>query len=370
MKRNFDFSTLNNQGQAVIHIAVRTKYDRDVFPKYAIKEYLANAPNTNLDILSSSGSTAFYYAINHQLLTEANMLLDAGANPSIFGSPDRNPFKEIEQPLKAIEKMLKQYESVWNEYKKNKENGQFVKLNNGELVLVKNGSSPPNNFQKYLGSEDVELRIKALHNNFNANRELHERMRVIAEEIKAEQARSKNVLSDAKAVNRQQSKPTAASAPDTKSVPPAQPLAGAASVAALARYSIVATTTTSAALDQKRPTTPKEKFRSLIQEIKQWADQESQYHAAFIRQKLSDLSILLDTALTGFNDHFNIAYIEWLDSVLDKISLDLKYAGSIRSPAYKMLLEFQSRKEVIMQEYGKQLQAEAHPVGPSASSSK
>ncbi len=97
VKTDFDFSILNKQGQAVIHIAARTSYIDYVFGglRINIHHLLNNVKNIDVDILSSSGSTAFYYAVNWLHLKDAKALLDAGANPLLCGLPDREPLQQI-----------------------------------------------------------------------------------------------------------------------------------------------------------------------------------------------------------------------------------------------------------------------------------
>jgi ankyrin repeat protein len=95
-EHGFDFSTLNNQGQSVLHLATKISYERwPIGRQNNVRNMLNNAPNPGLDVLSSSGSTALYYAINGHLFSEANTLLEAGANPLLFGSPDRSPLGMI-----------------------------------------------------------------------------------------------------------------------------------------------------------------------------------------------------------------------------------------------------------------------------------
>ena len=59
-----------------------------------------------MDAFSSSGSTALFYAINHCHFKEAKSLLDAGANPLIYGSKERDPFVMLESHLKDFSEML------------------------------------------------------------------------------------------------------------------------------------------------------------------------------------------------------------------------------------------------------------------------
>lgn len=112
-KHEFDFSTLGQQGQSVLHIATRTSYTdpRGFFGRINnVKNVIDNTATPGLDVLSSSGSTAFYYAVNHCHFDEAKALLDAGADPMLFGSKDRNPLAMIEEHLKTFNEDLTQDE--------------------------------------------------------------------------------------------------------------------------------------------------------------------------------------------------------------------------------------------------------------------
>lgn len=97
-EKGFNFDFLNKQGLAIIHIVIIVE---------AYTDYVWGRRNTvgklleivgdrlNKDVLSASGSTAFYYAINRCYISEANALLAAGASPTLFGSPDRDPVAMI-----------------------------------------------------------------------------------------------------------------------------------------------------------------------------------------------------------------------------------------------------------------------------------
>lgn len=112
-KHKFNFSTLGQQGQSVLHITTRTSYTdpRGLLGRINnVKNVLNNTTDSGLNVLSSSGSTAFYYAVNHLHLDEADALLDAGANPILFGSKDRDPLAMIEEYLKLFNEPLTQDE--------------------------------------------------------------------------------------------------------------------------------------------------------------------------------------------------------------------------------------------------------------------
>ncbi len=102
VKQNFNFNILNNDGQAVIHLAARFSYLHPAFMTRGntIKKLLTAAKYAvNVDTLSSSGSSALFYAINNLNYDAANSLLDAGANPNACGNPARNPFAEVNKNL-------------------------------------------------------------------------------------------------------------------------------------------------------------------------------------------------------------------------------------------------------------------------------
>ncbi len=107
-KSGFNFSTLNNHGQAILHIAARTTYTDRRFGlrNNNIANVLKNAPDIDLNVLSSSGSTAFFYAVNFVHLNEANTLLEAGANPNLSGAPDRDPVAQIGELIDAYQTEL------------------------------------------------------------------------------------------------------------------------------------------------------------------------------------------------------------------------------------------------------------------------
>lgn len=106
-----DFSTLNDQGQAILHLAARNSYERQTLGIVLsrinnIKMVLGVTtselddspadlphaqPGIDINMLSSSESTALFYAVNHMLLEHANTLLDFGADPAIYGNAGRDP---------------------------------------------------------------------------------------------------------------------------------------------------------------------------------------------------------------------------------------------------------------------------------------
>lgn len=106
----FDFEALNHQGQTILHIAARTTFDNI----NNVLQVIHCVPNIPLDTLSSSGTSALYYAINHLRLKEARTLLEYKANPKIFGKDaegvERNPLTMITEHLEMTNKKMIQLE--------------------------------------------------------------------------------------------------------------------------------------------------------------------------------------------------------------------------------------------------------------------
>jgi ankyrin repeat protein len=114
-KANFDFSTLGHNGQAIIHIAASTVHSHPSFGKRSkIRKLLEIVPNIDLNVLSSSGSTALAYAINWMHLEEAEILLVAGANPRIYGNLERSPLAMIDKHLQDISEIIAEDEESKN----------------------------------------------------------------------------------------------------------------------------------------------------------------------------------------------------------------------------------------------------------------
>jgi len=109
-RRGFDFSTLGEKGETVLHIATQITFSHKVNGVFErmnnVRNVLNNVANPGLNVLSSSGSTAFCYAVYHGYIEEANLLLDAGANPSLYGAPDRNPFALIDDRIVTARELL------------------------------------------------------------------------------------------------------------------------------------------------------------------------------------------------------------------------------------------------------------------------
>jgi ankyrin repeat protein len=150
---NFNFSTLNESGQAVLHIATRISHTdpRGIFGRVNnVENVLKNAPDTDVNVLSSSGSTAFFYAVNHMHLAEARSLLDANANPMLCGAPDRNPLAMINKYIENLKQTLAQEELVQEE-QTSVENKYIHKLENlKERVLSIDWANKQSKDDKFL----------------------------------------------------------------------------------------------------------------------------------------------------------------------------------------------------------------------------
>ncbi|HEX2548991.1 MAG TPA: ankyrin repeat domain-containing protein, partial [Gammaproteobacteria bacterium] len=140
----FDFDTLNNQGQTILHIAARTTFENI----NNVEQVLNCVPNIPLNTLSTSGSTALYYALNHLRLKEAHTLLEHNANPKIFGKDsegqERNPWDMVNQHIEMICEKLAPLESTTSPTKDDTDTNFFdriemIHLNETkkELLLLK-----------------------------------------------------------------------------------------------------------------------------------------------------------------------------------------------------------------------------------------
>ncbi|MDF1796734.1 MAG: ankyrin repeat domain-containing protein [Coxiellaceae bacterium] len=86
VKRNFNFNIKNSNGMSPLHLAVNTPHKNTD----AVKTLLVNAPQIDIDFVSSDGYTALGYAVINGNLNTINELLIAGADPakrSSKGSP-------------------------------------------------------------------------------------------------------------------------------------------------------------------------------------------------------------------------------------------------------------------------------------------
>lgn len=134
-RKNFDFNMLNERGLAVIHIATIIKFELEVgcynFSRSCLGLLLDIAPDIDLNVLSSSGSTAFFYAIAHGKIDDATRLFDAGADPSLFGAnEDRNP-------LVLLERIHHGNEAILNMMKETDKNKQFLIMRSNKIVFNK-----------------------------------------------------------------------------------------------------------------------------------------------------------------------------------------------------------------------------------------
>jgi ankyrin repeat protein len=97
-RRNFDFSVLNTQGQAVIHLAAKIHYEHMAFGcRNTVAKLLEAVPDIDVNTLSSSGTSALYYAINRMHFREIDSLLSGGANPCAFARLDRSPISMVQK---------------------------------------------------------------------------------------------------------------------------------------------------------------------------------------------------------------------------------------------------------------------------------
>ncbi|MGB6976836.1 MAG: hypothetical protein WBE18_05215 [Gammaproteobacteria bacterium] len=130
----FNFSTLNKKGHSVLHIATQFSYtdSRKAYESRRINNVaivLENALRRGLDVnvLSNSGSTAFYYAIDCLHLVEANSLLDAGANPLLYRAEERDPFAKIKELIDRLTNAQNEKDK-YTEEERNEINEELVEL--------------------------------------------------------------------------------------------------------------------------------------------------------------------------------------------------------------------------------------------------
>jgi ankyrin repeat protein len=90
-QKKCDFNALNKQGLAAIHIAADTADDDEWDP---VATLLKKAPDINVNLLSSSGKTAFFYAVRNLQFLAAHTLLNAGADPTL-GTKEQGSFNLI-----------------------------------------------------------------------------------------------------------------------------------------------------------------------------------------------------------------------------------------------------------------------------------
>ncbi|HEU5280823.1 MAG TPA: ankyrin repeat domain-containing protein [Gammaproteobacteria bacterium] len=144
-KRHFDFTTKNKEGKTILHLACLAKPSEDKHIINNVSALLETNCDFARDTLSASGSSALAYAINKQRYLEANALLDAGANPSIFaGHKRRKPLKDIKYQLKKLENYLLNpefahlYESFLSHQKQLKQLQEKIGLILSQAEITKN----------------------------------------------------------------------------------------------------------------------------------------------------------------------------------------------------------------------------------------
>jgi hypothetical protein len=108
-----------------------------------VEQVLNCIPNIPLDTLSSSGTTALYYAINHLHLKEVRTLLKCRANPKVFGKDadglERNPLTMMTQHLEMTNAKLARLEHAdgKNDSLYNKIEQMYLQDLQKELMLIK-----------------------------------------------------------------------------------------------------------------------------------------------------------------------------------------------------------------------------------------
>lgn len=109
-KLGFDFSTLGQGGQAILHIAARNSYGPSIFgSRNSIATLLALVPDIDVNVFSNSGSTALFYTIDFMHFAEADCLLEAGANPRLCGVVERDPLKMLNHHIDYFERLKDAY---------------------------------------------------------------------------------------------------------------------------------------------------------------------------------------------------------------------------------------------------------------------
>jgi hypothetical protein len=109
-KAGFDFSMLNRGGQGVIHLVARTDYKERIEGSGRVdnnvQKLLKLVPQIDLNLLTAWGATAYYCALDVLKLDNANTLLNAGADPMLYGKPVRNPLDKINEWIQEDERRL------------------------------------------------------------------------------------------------------------------------------------------------------------------------------------------------------------------------------------------------------------------------
>lgn len=113
-KCKFDFSMLGEDGKSVLQIAtIKSTYmepDKILGRINNTSKVLRHVTHPGLNVLSRSGATAFFYAVKRCYFEEATMLLEAGADPTLFRSADRDPLVMIDRHLNKFNQGLTQDE--------------------------------------------------------------------------------------------------------------------------------------------------------------------------------------------------------------------------------------------------------------------
>lgn len=101
LKTNFEL--LDNHGQSLIHYISRSYKTSSIF-QISLLPHVIDIIKEHFDInvLSSSGSTALFYSLNHCLLDSAEALIEAGADVKKYGNSERKPINQINEYLKRF----------------------------------------------------------------------------------------------------------------------------------------------------------------------------------------------------------------------------------------------------------------------------
>lgn len=115
-QKDFDFNQLRNDGKALIHFAVllqESVFRRHPFPQEnLLSMFMKNAAEKiDVDVVTKSGSTAFYYAVNHGQTDNANTLLDHKASPDLTHDSSRNARTELKQLITELTKMVETHQT-------------------------------------------------------------------------------------------------------------------------------------------------------------------------------------------------------------------------------------------------------------------
>ena len=139
-QRGFDFTTKGDRGQTILHIAARVAYN-DPFGLWTVENNIervfkiATNAITAINVLSGSGSSALYYAINSFHLASAKTLLNHGADPELCGSdPSRNPMVELESKITLLTNEMK---SLQEKSSSGIDENSTAKLEHGQELLEK-----------------------------------------------------------------------------------------------------------------------------------------------------------------------------------------------------------------------------------------